>query len=175
MKRVVVALAFLVLCAGMSKSQKGIAEQPEYYPVGYSGSTWTGEVTAFDNDKRTLTLTYTSGNDAQVFIASIPDAPYEWVRDSHKSRVLDFPYDKRAAVQTLVYTGPGFAATLVPDGAPDKVVRPNPPTANVITDFAQFMGRHITVYYTSREREANGATVKYNDVWRIRVIPDKKK
>lgn len=175
MKRIVVALAFLVLCAGMSRSQKGTAEQPEYYPVGYSGNTWTGEVTAFDNDKRTLTLTYANGKDVQTFVASIPDVPYQWARDSHNSRVLDFPYDKRATVQTFVYTGPGFAATLLPNGAPANVRRPNPPPSNVITDFAQFMGRHITAYYTPREREANDEKVKYNDVWRIRVLPDKKK
>ncbi len=176
MKRTIVALACLVLCAGMSRSQKGTAEQPEYYPAGYPGNTWTGEVTAVDNDQRTLILTYASGkNDVQTFVASIPDAPYEWTRDSRKSRVLDFPYDKRAAIQTFIYVGPGAVATLLPDGAPAKVQRPNPPTANVITDFAQFMGRHITVYYTAQEREANGQKVKYNDVWRIRVIPDKKK
>jgi hypothetical protein len=176
MKRTIVALAFLVLCAGTSSSQKGKAEQPEYYPAGYTGNTWTGEVTAVDNDQRTLTLTYASGTkDVQTFVASIPDVPYEWARDSRKSRVLDFPYDKRATVQTFIYVGPGDVATLLPEGAPAKVQRPNPPTSNVITDFAQFMGRRITVYYTARERETNGQTVKYNDVWRIRVIPDKKK
>jgi hypothetical protein len=170
-----VALAFLVLYAGLSSAQKGPAQQPEYYPVGYSGNTWTGEVTAFDSDRRTLTLTYTNGTDVQTFVASIPDAPYEWARDSRNSRVLDFPYDKRATVQMFIYVGPGFAATIVPDGSPAVVRRPNPPTSNVITDLADFKGRRITVYYTPREREANGGTVKYNDVWRIWVIPGKKK
>jgi hypothetical protein len=36
------------------------------------------------------------------------------------------------------------------------------------------MGRSIVVYYTVRGREVNGQKVKYNDVWRIRVIPKKK-
>jgi hypothetical protein len=174
MKRITVALAFLFLCAGVSWPQKGAAES-DYYPVGYSGDTWTGEVTAFDNDRRTLTLTYTSGKNVQTFVASIPNAPYEWAHDVRKSRVLDFPYDKRALFQRFVFVGPGVAASIVPDGSPAEVKRPNPPSENVITDFADFMGRQIIVYYTPREREANGQKVKYNDVWRIRIISGKKK
>lgn len=173
MKKTIVTLALLVLCAGVARPQKGEAE-PDYYPVGYVGVTWTGEVTAIDNDARTLTLTYTSGKNVQTFVASIPDSPYEWTRDMRTSRVLDFPYDKRAKAQRFVFTGTGRAASVVPDGAPGEVTHPNPPAANVITDFAQFMGRSITVYYTVREREVNGQKVKYNDVWRIRVITKKK-
>jgi hypothetical protein len=166
--RIIVALCFLLFCAGMTAAQKGTADFPEFYPQGYAGDTWAGEVTAFDNDKRTLTLTYTNGKDVQTFVASIPDAPYEWTRDSHKSRVLDFPYDKEATSQLFVYTGKDFA-TLLPGDTPATVHRPNPPADNVINDFVQFQGRRIVVYYTPRA--ANG--VKYNDVWRVRVLPKK--
>ena len=174
MKRIVVVLAFLVICAGVSQPQKGTAES-DYYPVGYSGDTWTGEVSAFDNNLRTLTLTYAGGKSVQTFVASIPDSPYEWARDGRKSRVLNFAYDKSAKTQRFAYVGPGVAASIVPDGDPGVLQRPNPPAENVISDFADFLGRRITVYYTAREREANGEKVKYNDVWRIRVIPEKKK
>jgi hypothetical protein len=47
MKRFFVAFVCLIVCAGVSVAQKGKAE-PDYYPLGYSGDTWTGEVTAFD-------------------------------------------------------------------------------------------------------------------------------
>lgn len=57
MNRVIVLIACLLFCAGVSVAQKGSAE-PDYYPVGYPGDTWTGEVTSIDNDRRTLTLTH---------------------------------------------------------------------------------------------------------------------
>jgi len=100
--RPIFCLAFLAFIAAVTLAQKGTADLPEYYPMGYSGDTCTGEVTAFDNNERTLPLTYGSGKNIQTFVASIPDAPYEWTRDSRKSRVLDFPYDKRSSVQAFI-------------------------------------------------------------------------
>jgi hypothetical protein len=52
--------------------------------------------------------------------------------------------------------------------------RPNPPDSNQITDFADFMARRIIVYYTQRERKVGSVSEKYNDVWRILIVPDKK-
>ena len=43
MKKVFTALAFLIFCAGVSMAQRGTAEL-DYYPMGYAGDTWTGEV-----------------------------------------------------------------------------------------------------------------------------------
>ena len=153
-------------------AQKGSAEA-DWYPLGYNFHTWTGEVIAFDNDQRTLTLQSKSGKNAETFVASIPDKPYQWRRDVRKSRVLDFPYDMKFTSQRYVYVGPGLAASIVPDGAPSEVRVPNPPATDVIDEFSQFKGRKIMVFYTEREREVNGQKVKYNDVWRIRVL-DKK-
>jgi hypothetical protein len=153
-------------------AQKGTAES-DWYPVGYTGDTWAGEVTAFDNDQRTLTLSHGSGKNAATFVASIPDAPYQWRRNARKARVIDFPYDKTAPAQNYVYRGTGFAADFVPEGTEGEVRVPNPPASDVITDFSQFKGRKVMVFYTTREREVNGQKVKYNDVWRIQVM-DKK-
>jgi hypothetical protein len=174
---VVVALLFVLVAfhasSNIAFAQKGTAES-DYYPMGYSGDIWTGEVVAFDNEQRTLTLTHSSGKNAQTFVASIPDAPYQWRRDGRNSRVIDFAYDKNVQVQRYKHVGPGFAASVLPEGAQAEVRVPNPPASDVITDFAQFKGRKIVVFYTPREREVNGQKVKYNDVWRIRVIPIKK-
>ncbi len=71
MKRVFVALAFLILCNGVSVAQKGTAE-PDYYPMGYSGDTWTGEVTSVNEDIREFTLTYTKGDKPQTFVGVLP-------------------------------------------------------------------------------------------------------
>ena len=85
MKRAFAAVVFLLLCSIMSIAQKGKAEA-DYYPLGYPGDTWTEEVTAFDNERRTLTLT--NAKDKLTFIATIPDAPYEWRRNGRNERVL---------------------------------------------------------------------------------------
>jgi len=176
MKRLFVAFGCLILCAGVCVAQKGKAE-PDYYPMGYSGDTWTGEVTAFDNKYRTLTLTHTSGKDVVTFVASIPDAPYELGRDARNFRVVDFPYKKDARIQVFKYEGSGDAASILPKGDLGDGIqrRPSPPASNVISDLAEFKDRHITVYYSARERDVDGRKEKYNDVWRIRVLPAKKK
>jgi hypothetical protein len=176
MKKLCIAMSCLILCTATSLAQKGKADA-DYYPLGYSGDTWTGEVTAFDNDHRTLTLTYTQGKKVVTFVASISDAPYEWGRDAHNFRVVDFPFNKKANFQTFKYVGWGEGAG---DFAPDEASaliqkRPNPPASNVITNLAEFMGRNITVYYTTQECLMGGKKEKYNDVWRIRILPGKKK
>lgn len=173
MKRLVFALACLILSAGVSTAQKGKAE-PDYYPLGYPGDTWTGKVTAFDNQSRLLTLTHTRGKEVLTFIASIPDAPYQWTRDSRNFRVLDFPYNKQAKFQTYKYEGNGDAGSRLPDLSDGMQRRPNPPATNVIADLGGFMGEEVTVYYTQRERKANGVKEKYNDVWRIQILSAKK-
>lgn len=61
------AVAFLILFAGVSMAQRGTAE-PDYYPGGYNGNTWTGKVTAVDESTREFTLSYTSGSKTQTFI-----------------------------------------------------------------------------------------------------------
>lgn len=144
--------------------------------MGYAGNTWTGEVTAVDNAQRSLTLTFTKKGNTQTFVATIPDAPYQWTRNGHNARVLDFPYDKTTKSQTFVITGGEFAGTIVPpgDAGDGRQNRPNPPDTDRIPDLSDFMGREITVYYTERERIVNGKPEKYNDVWRVQVLPKKK-
>jgi hypothetical protein len=166
-------LSCTLLLASPIVAQKGKA-QADYYPLGYTGDTFTGKVTAFDNEQRTLTLSYVKGKDTITFIAVIPDAPYEWTRNVRNERVLDFPFDKKSQYQVFKYAAFGdssAAGHMLPetDTAGGMKRRPNPPDSNRITDFSQFMGRNITVYFTSREQTLNGAKTKYNDVWRIKV------
>lgn len=163
----------LLLFATLASAQKGKAEG-DYYPLGYSGDTWKGEVTAFDNEHRTLTLTYSK--DKSTFVATLPDAPYEWVRNGHNERVLDFPYDKTAKIQVYKFEGGGAgAASMLPEGDQSSGMqrRPNPPDANRIDDLKDFQGRTVVVYYTARERKDPAGSEKFNDVWRIKVLPKK--
>src|ERR1044072_9471496 len=167
MTRLLLVPVFLIICMCTVMVQEGTAV-PGYYPLGYSGKTWTGAVTAFDNAQRTLTLT--SDDDKKLtFVASLPDAPYERRHDAQNYRVIDFPFDKSAKYQVFQYLGPGNAGTLLPGGdIGSGNQRRNNPTGSSIEDLTDFMGRHITVYYTTREREVNGKKEKFNDVWRIR-------
>lgn len=169
MMRLLLVPAFLLICSGAITAQQGTAD-PDYYPIGYPGKTWTGAVTAFDNEQRTLTLT--SEDKKSTFVAVIPDAPYERRTDARKFKVIDFPYDKTAKYQEFQYMGTGNAGNLLPTGDVGfgKQRRNNPTGSNVIGNFDDFMGRRITVYYTTREREVNGKKEKYNDVWRIRIL-----
>ena len=135
MKRAFAGVIVVILYSGVLLAQKGKAEA-DYYPLGYPGDTWTGEVTAFDNEQRTLTFTY--GKDKLTFIATIPDAPYEWRRNGRNERVLDFPYDQKLKSQMYKYEGPGRAASLLPEGDESSGTKrvPNPPDSNRITDLS---------------------------------------
>ena len=178
MKKLFFAISCLMLSAGLSEAQKGSAEPNDYYPFAYTRDTWTGEVTAFDNDRRTLTLTYIRDKKkVSTFVASVPDAPYEWGRDARKFRVVDFPFDKEAKSQMFKYIWAPGVSVLPPEqttfGTPVQN-RPNPPASNVISDFTDLMGRTITVYYTTRSRIVDGKNEEYHDLWRIRILSGKK-
>src|SRR5438132_11893434 len=62
-------------------AQKGTAG-PGFYPQGFHGDTWTGEVASAGEAKRELTLTYKSGDKTQTFIAYVPDGGAAWGRMS---------------------------------------------------------------------------------------------
>lgn len=71
MIRFFICLSFILLITGLGTAQKGTAE-PDYYPMGYSGETWTGEVTAVNENSREFTITYAKENKTQTFIGVLP-------------------------------------------------------------------------------------------------------
>jgi len=171
MKFLFITTLLVLFEASIGFGQKGKAA-PDFYPLGYSGETWTGEVVDFNNELRILTLSNKNGKNSETFVAVIPDAPYQWVRDMYKNRVVDFAFDKKSKTQTYRYMGSGeFAGDILPSGAANGTeMRDNPPEANVMSEFAQFKGRKITVYYTRASRTVGGQKETYNDVWRIRIL-----
>ncbi|HEY6305475.1 MAG TPA: hypothetical protein VI488_03330 [Candidatus Angelobacter sp.] len=66
------AIIMLVLSFSSGLAQQGTAP-PGYYPRGYVGDTWTGQITAVDADKREITLTYTGRKGTQNFVAYVPE------------------------------------------------------------------------------------------------------
>jgi hypothetical protein len=71
MKTLALALAVFLAGAGVSTAQKGTAES-DYYPMGYAGDTWTGEVTSINEDTREFTLTYRKSDKEQTFVGVLP-------------------------------------------------------------------------------------------------------
>ena len=89
-KRLFAALAILVFCAGVSMAQKGTAE-PDYYPMNYSGDTWTGEVTSINEDTREFILTYKKGDKEQTFVGVLPKGYTVKMKDGsdHEVKMAD--------------------------------------------------------------------------------------
>ncbi len=67
MKRTVLTMVFLITFCVSVFGQHGSAPDG-YYPPGYSGDTWTGEVVSTDDTTREITLTYTvDGNKVKYY------------------------------------------------------------------------------------------------------------
>jgi hypothetical protein len=80
MKRVLLSMVFLAtLCAGID-GQHGSAP-PGYYPVGYSGDIWTGEIVSTDDVTREITLTYTNGKKSETFTGILKENYQVKMRD----------------------------------------------------------------------------------------------
>ena len=71
MRKVVLTIALVLLCSGIAAAQHGTAE-PDYYPTGFHGDTWSGDVTAANEDTREFTLTYTKGDKSETFVGVLP-------------------------------------------------------------------------------------------------------
>ena len=67
MNRLRISFVLLLIFAGTAAAQKGTAE-PDYYPPNYTGDTWTGQVTAVDENTREFTLTYKKKDKDETFV-----------------------------------------------------------------------------------------------------------
>jgi hypothetical protein len=66
--RHMVCVAFLLfLAVGGLQAQHGSAPNG-YFPMGYAGDTWTGEVSAVDDASREITLVYKSSKNTETFV-----------------------------------------------------------------------------------------------------------
>jgi hypothetical protein len=71
-KRAVLTVTFLMTFCTTVFAQHGSAPNG-YYPLGYSGDTWTGEVASTDDTTREITLTYTKGTKSETFTGVLKD------------------------------------------------------------------------------------------------------
>lgn len=72
MKSTVFMTVFLMTFCNSLFGQHGSAPNG-YYPPGYSGDTWTGEVVSTNDTTREITLTYTNEKKSETFIGVLKD------------------------------------------------------------------------------------------------------
>jgi hypothetical protein len=113
----------MAILTGLSLGQKGTAE-PDYYPQNYSGDTWTGIVTAINEDTREFTLTYKKEDKEETFVGVLPK---------------------------------GFKHKMA-DGT-DREVK-----------LADLVGMQLRVYYIAKTKKVNDQKIKYNDVFKIKIL-----
>ncbi len=66
MKASGLVLVLMLLTIGFAAAQHGSASAG-YFPLGYSGDTWSGTVTAVNPDTREITLTYKGKSKEETF------------------------------------------------------------------------------------------------------------
>jgi hypothetical protein len=67
-----ILLILFFALAGIVAAQHGSAGNG-YFPPGYNGDTWTGNVSATDDATRSITLTYTNKNKTETFTGVLKD------------------------------------------------------------------------------------------------------
>ena len=67
MRHRVFAAFFVFILAGSLHAQHGSAPDG-YFPMGYAGDTWTGEVSAVNDANREITLVYKSSKKTETFV-----------------------------------------------------------------------------------------------------------
>jgi opacity protein-like surface antigen len=67
MHKLLFAVALCLLCAGGAAAQK-VSSETGYYPAGYHGDAWAGEVTSVNEDTREFTLTSTKKDKTKTFV-----------------------------------------------------------------------------------------------------------
>ncbi len=72
MKRALLATMFLMTFCVAVFAQHGSAGNG-YFPPGYAGDTWTGDVVSTSDATREITLTYSKGNTAVIFTGVLID------------------------------------------------------------------------------------------------------
>lgn len=101
MKKLLVALALLILCAGVPMAQTRETEG-HYFPMEYRGHTCTGEVTAVNEDTREITLTCRKGDETRTFVGVLGKRYKVEIKGGSKQevKVADLP-GKRVKVAYL--------------------------------------------------------------------------
>jgi hypothetical protein len=101
MKKLLVALALLILCAGVPMAQTEKSERHKF-PLEYRGDTCTGEVTAVNEETGEITLACTEGDETRTFVGVLGKRYKVKIKGGSKQevKVADLP-GKRVTVAYL--------------------------------------------------------------------------
>ncbi|HEY9432872.1 MAG TPA: hypothetical protein VI260_15520 [Blastocatellia bacterium] len=105
MNKLLIAPILIVFCIANAYAQKGAAE-PDYYPMGYNGDTWTGEVTATDDSKREITLSYKKKDKEETFVGALEEGYAVKMKDGsmRELKVSEIPTGTRIKVYYITKT-----------------------------------------------------------------------
>jgi hypothetical protein len=105
MNKLLLVLTLIVFCFANAQAQKGTAES-DYYPMGYNGDTWTGEVTATDDDKREITLSYKKKDKEETFVGVLEEGYAVKMKDGsiHNLKVSEIPNGTKIKVYYMTKT-----------------------------------------------------------------------
>ena len=85
--RPLASAAFLLLTiAGVLHAQHGEAGAG-YFPIGFAGDTWTGEVSAVNDDTREITLLYNGPKKSETFVGVLIQGYKAQLKDGSLSEV----------------------------------------------------------------------------------------
>lgn len=107
MQKLLLAVALVLLWSGLLLGQHGTAPSG-YYPFGYHGDTWTGELTAQNDTTREITLQYTNKkkNKVETFTGVLADNLKTKHEDGsvHMLKPSDIPVGTRLKVYYMPKT-----------------------------------------------------------------------
>jgi hypothetical protein len=86
MRHMVCAACLLFLLAGSLHAQHGEAGNG-YFPLGYAGDTWTGEVSAMNDDTREITLVYNGPKKTETFVGVLQQGYKAKLKDGSLAEV----------------------------------------------------------------------------------------
>jgi hypothetical protein len=86
MRHMAFAACILLVLAGLLHAQHGEAGNG-YFPIGYAGDTWTGEVSAVNDETREITLVYNGARKAETFVGVLEQGYKAKLKDGSLAEV----------------------------------------------------------------------------------------
>jgi hypothetical protein len=99
MQKLILGVTLCVLLPIVGQAQHGTSENG-YWPMGYNGDTWTGVVSATNDETREITLTYMKRDKIQTFVGVLEVGYKVKSNDGtpHELKVSEIPQGTRLKV-----------------------------------------------------------------------------
>lgn len=99
MQKLILGMTLCLLFPTLGQAQHGTAENG-YWPMGFNGDTWTGVVSATNDDTREITMTFTKNEKTQTFVGELEEGHPVKSKDGteHVLKVSEIPLGTRLRV-----------------------------------------------------------------------------